>query len=646
MGMPIAPTFDQGAYRWRDSVPDPSGVDAAFDAGDTAINTSADLDTDTLYRLRIRIDQTNASATTHDALTTEFLIQYNNGGAGWNDLGAVGADVEDVQYASATGFADGDNTTTSRLSATSLVTGDGMEVAGASDSVTFTDAATSEAELEIALEVVGANVTDNDSITFRVLYSNANESPPATTMGTSVTPTITVNKATSVTVAGELVGAAVVDGALTVERSLSGELVGAAVVDGALTVAGSAGVAKNSNLLFGFFHSLTVAGSVTVAGELVGVGVVDAALTVERSVAGEMVGVGVVDAALTVERSVAGELVGVGVVDAALTVAGSVTVAGEMVGVGVVDGALVITRQPAAELIGVAVQDGALTVERSLVGELVGVSIIDGALTVSGSVSLAGELIGVAVQDGALVITRHLTGDLVGVGILDAALVAGDEVRGELVGAGVLDAALLVTRSLAGELVGVAAADGALLITRYLTGDLVGVAILDGAIRIAGTVELVGDLVGVSILDGSLDAGSVFLDEIDIWLSNGAVASHSGEGGWYSWKGMLPDSQYIPDRAVALIETGGAPQIPNLAIDQPTFDVLVRGARLSEWSTAYTEAETEAYAVRDRFHAVANQPINGVRYVWITAEQDIEYEGEDDNQRPMFRGRFRALREV
>jgi hypothetical protein len=204
MGMPVAPAYTFNGFRARTNVTDPSGVNTAFDAGDTALNTNWTQTVDELIRWRGVIQQTVAGATAHADLITNFVLQYNNGGAGWNNVGAVGADVEDVQFIAATGFADGDNTT-QVIGSGSFVTGDSMENDTPSDDVSFTDSATSETELEVAVEVVGANVTDADTIEFRWLYSAADESPPATavTQGANV-PTITVDKpATATTDAAE-----------------------------------------------------------------------------------------------------------------------------------------------------------------------------------------------------------------------------------------------------------------------------------------------------------------------------------------------------------------------------------------------------------------------------------------------------------
>lgn len=193
MGMPEAPVYDLEEFRARTSVPDPSGINTAFDGSDAALNADWSQPVDQLIRIRFTIDQENAIADVTDDLATEFILQYNNSGGGWNTVGAVGADVEDVQYIAAIGFADHDNTT-QVIGAGTFVTGDGLETNVATDTVTFSTGAISETELEVSIEIVGANVTDADTIDLRWLWSTGGAAPPATTMTATETPTMTVDK--------------------------------------------------------------------------------------------------------------------------------------------------------------------------------------------------------------------------------------------------------------------------------------------------------------------------------------------------------------------------------------------------------------------------------------------------------------------
>lgn len=196
MGMPVLPLFDYDGFRVRDNVTDPSGVNAAFDGGDTALNTDWTQTVDELFRFRSLIKQTEAALEASDNVT-ELLLQYENNTAAagvWNAVGAVGGGTEDVDFVSATGFADGDNTT-QILGAGTFVTGDGMEVAGASDTITFLELQTTETDMEVSVIINGSQVTDGDVINFRWLYSAADESPPATTFNAATnSPSITVDK--------------------------------------------------------------------------------------------------------------------------------------------------------------------------------------------------------------------------------------------------------------------------------------------------------------------------------------------------------------------------------------------------------------------------------------------------------------------
>ncbi len=193
MGMPVQEVLDLDAWRPRDNVPDPSGVDATFDAGDTAANTAISYDVDTLLRIRLVIQQTEVTMICSDGNPTEFLIQYENAtqATGFIAVGAVGGGSEDCDFVSATGFAD-DDVTGTLLGSGTPVDGFGMEVAGASPTVTFTDEAVTECELEISIIFNGSQVANGDVINLRVLYSVLDANPPATLVPITNSPSITM----------------------------------------------------------------------------------------------------------------------------------------------------------------------------------------------------------------------------------------------------------------------------------------------------------------------------------------------------------------------------------------------------------------------------------------------------------------------
>lgn len=195
MGKPVAPAFDQDAFRARTNVPNPL-LNAAFDAGDAALNANWAQDVDVLIRVRFVIQQTVAGASNHDNTDTEFLLQYNKNGGGWNDVAAIGADTDPVQYMNAV-FTDGDNTT-QLLGSGTFVAGDGVEITP-TDTIVFTESALTETEIEFAIEIVSGQVADGDTIQLRLIYSDTNESPPATVCEAYTnTPTMTVSEDASV----------------------------------------------------------------------------------------------------------------------------------------------------------------------------------------------------------------------------------------------------------------------------------------------------------------------------------------------------------------------------------------------------------------------------------------------------------------
>ena len=139
----------------------------------------------------------------------------------------------------------------------------------------------------------------------------------------------------------------------------------------------------------------------------------------------------------------------------------------------------------------------------------------------------------------------------------------------------------------------------------------------------------------------------MLLDEIGARLSTQGIASSSGEGSpaWYLWKSQMPDSTDIADRGVAVTASGGLPQLPNIQIDRPTFQVVVRGARLDVVSTAYEEAALKAEQIKMNLHFLTDTALSGVTYAQIQAAAEPSYIGEDANLRPLFTCNFTAWRD-
>lgn len=158
-------------YRFRDNVPDPAGLNVAFDAGDAAQNSGATLSIDTLYRLRVSVDQVDPNARDSVSMKTVFLLQYNLAGGGWNDLGGETDLLEAVESDTSLQFTDGAATT-------ELLTNNFVYLAGNGSNdnttsvVTFLDDKTMSCEFEFAFRINGSVVSDAQEIQFRLLYDD------------------------------------------------------------------------------------------------------------------------------------------------------------------------------------------------------------------------------------------------------------------------------------------------------------------------------------------------------------------------------------------------------------------------------------------------------------------------------------------
>jgi hypothetical protein len=140
------------------------------------------------------------------------------------------------------------------------------------------------------------------------------------------------------------------------------------------------------------------------------------------------------------------------------------------------------------------------------------------------------------------------------------------------------------------------------------------------------------------------------LEEIGGRLTVAGLCSSSGMNGYTLIKSWLPDSSAIPDRVVALIETGGfAPMLP-VEIDQPTFQVKVRGNVAAATSAGYSGARAEAESIKNELHGLGaillpTSSAAGARYyVQIAAQQEPALLHYDQQQRPVIVCNFRAMR--
>lgn len=152
-----------------------------------AEDANVSLPVDTTFLLRFTEQETGGTA----AGNTDAQFQYNLNGAGWNDITTSSAVVKAVS----TGvFANAANCT-KRLSGTGTFesSGQGCTHDGLSGGAQNDIAASGNSETECALQIVGADVNNNDTIQLRF-------TSPDWAVGYDVTPTVTVIKSAPVVV--------------------------------------------------------------------------------------------------------------------------------------------------------------------------------------------------------------------------------------------------------------------------------------------------------------------------------------------------------------------------------------------------------------------------------------------------------------
>lgn len=132
-----------------------------------------------------------------------------------------------------------------------------------------------------------------------------------------------------------------------------------------------------------------------------------------------------------------------------------------------------------------------------------------------------------------------------------------------------------------------------------------------------------------------------FLDEI----ADRIASSTAGSTNWPVFRGHLPDSTVIDDRAVGLVHTRGKADA-RLALQTDGLSVFVRGRPVNQTSTGYEEAETHAVAVKNVLRGYAGQSAdtNDVHYAGIWCDAAPYFEGFDESWRPVMRMDFHCTR--
>lgn len=132
-----------------------------------------------------------------------------------------------------------------------------------------------------------------------------------------------------------------------------------------------------------------------------------------------------------------------------------------------------------------------------------------------------------------------------------------------------------------------------------------------------------------------------YLTSQGIVVPGGSVPEQSPAYGVYY--GFLPD---MPNRAVALFETGGGPPIHthssgpgNAVMEQPRVQVVVR-------STSYAAGRQAIQRIYESLDGFRPRLLGGVRYHWAAAVQAPFLLERDANQRPVFACNFSFMKEL
>lgn len=112
----------------------------------------------------------------------------------------------------------------------------------------------------------------------------------------------------------------------------------------------------------------------------------------------------------------------------------------------------------------------------------------------------------------------------------------------------------------------------------------------------------------------------------------------SGElSGWAFFYGKLPAS---PDKVITLIDQGGLPGIPNLLVDFPGLQILVRGER---GGVGYNTGWVMMRKIRDAVLGMPNHPAEFPELDGVTERGTIVPLGYDDSDRHTWSCNFNLI---
>jgi hypothetical protein len=138
----------------------------------------------------------------------------------------------------------------------------------------------------------------------------------------------------------------------------------------------------------------------------------------------------------------------------------------------------------------------------------------------------------------------------------------------------------------------------------------------------------------------------IYLEEIEAIIVAGTTEAGDGTS-FPIFLGHMPDSTTagVPDRSVAVLASIGFPDYGRVEIEEPGLQVLVRGASITEVSTAYEEAASAAHSIKNALHGYTGKPVaEGKHYVGIWNQSGPFFIGHDESMRPVFSTNLRILR--
>jgi hypothetical protein len=124
---------------------------------------------------------------------------------------------------------------------------------------------------------------------------------------------------------------------------------------------------------------------------------------------------------------------------------------------------------------------------------------------------------------------------------------------------------------------------------------------------------------------------------LNILVAGGVGVAPPAASGW-----IIRISRFAkaPDTQIAIFDSGGGTPNPAWLYNEPTVQVMVRGA-----PDSYVAARQKAKDVQDALLGLPPQDINGDRWAGVTGLGDINFLQYDESDRPIFSVNFRLLLE-